>query len=206
MSSYLARLGLSDLMDEKVGDKVEKDKDTVPTDPGQKKEMQWRQRSNKKAAGILLNSILTSTDGGKAAFYLIGKFHTDENGFSGGHFYWEWSALVSRYEDVEEKTLSQLRKEYCNMRMEETENPSLFVVDMERKCIKLNKKGYKIEKEAFLEDLLEALPENQDPKIMNPHQMEKRLLKDKLKNAKENGDRSLSCLTLQTRQKRRETL
>lgn len=45
----------------------------------------------------------------------------------------------------------------------------------------VEQEGYKVDKQAFLEDLFEALPKHEDPKIMNPCQMEKRLLKDKIR-------------------------
>ena len=120
--------------------------------------------------------MLTDTDDGKAAFHLIEKFHNEDDGYIGGHFYNEWQALTCRYEEVEEKPLSELRKEYYNERMLEHENPSLWLVQMERQKAKLCKMGYKIEDEAFLMDVLEALPLNNDKSTMNPYQIKKQFL------------------------------
>ena len=49
---------------------------------------------NRKAAGALLNAINETTEEGKAAFFLIERFHDAESGYAGGHFTNEWKALI----------------------------------------------------------------------------------------------------------------
>ena len=78
---------------------------------------------------------------------------------------------------MEAKSKLDLKREHCNSRMKETEDPSLFVVMMERRRIKLAKKGCKVDDPNFLDDILSALPENENARVMNPHQMKKQMIK-----------------------------
>ena len=144
MASYLARLNLSDLLSDK-GKDIVKDDATVSGDDANVVRAANKLRSdNRKAGGILLNAIQTNADKGKAAFHLIEKFHNVDDGYSGGHFHKEWHALIERCEEVEVKSKSDLKREHCNSKMKETEDPRLFIVEMERKRIKLAKKGCQI--------------------------------------------------------------
>ena len=160
MESCIARLGLSELLVEATGGNVPKDTDAVPAQDPARKEHLRIMRNNRKAAGILLNSILTDTTKGKAAFHLIKKFHNTDDGYAGGHFYKEWAALIQRYEETETRPVAELKIEYYNSSMKETEDPTLYVIELERRKIKLGKKGYKIEDSAFLEDILSKLPKS----------------------------------------------
>ena len=135
---------------------------------------------NQKAAGILLNSILTETEKGQSVFYLIEKFHDAGAGFAGGQFYKEWTALTKRYEEVEAKSIADLKKEYYSAKMEDEQQPSLFIVKMERLKIKMEEKGYKIDKDEFLRDILSKLPESKDSTSMNPYQIKKLFIKEKI--------------------------
>ena len=182
MESYLARLGLSELLVKATGGNVPKDTDAVPAQDPQRKDHLRIMRNNRKAAGILLNAILTETAKGKAAFHLIEKFHNTDEGYSGGHFHKEWTALIQRYEETETRPVAELKIEYYNSSMKETEDPTLYIIELERRKIKLDKKGYKIEDAAFLEDILSKLPKSDNPKEMNPYEVERRILEDK-KNA-----------------------
>ena len=58
-------------------------------------------KANRKAAGILLNSISIDTKDGQADFQLIEKWHDAKDGCVGGHFYKEWEALIERHEELE---------------------------------------------------------------------------------------------------------
>ena len=102
MESYLARKDLGHLLQSAVGSTIEKDSATLAlsTDDGKQKEK--LRVENRKAAGIILDSIVTTTSRGKAAFHLIEKFHSVDSGYAGGHFYNEWTALTKRYEVIEE--------------------------------------------------------------------------------------------------------
>ena len=156
LESYLARSGLSELFSSSVGDNVKKDSWFPPPNMSDaaKEEVKRIQKMNQKAAGILLNSILTETEKGQSVFYLIEKFHDAGAGFAGGQFYKEWTALTKRYEEVEAKSIADLKKEYYSAKMEDEQQPSLFIVKMERLKIKMEEKGYKIDKDEFLRDIL----------------------------------------------------
>jgi len=66
--SHLARSGLSELLTKKVGDAVERDNYVAPSSTSDevKEEVKRIQKMNQKAAGILLNSILTDTEKGQS--------------------------------------------------------------------------------------------------------------------------------------------
>jgi hypothetical protein len=135
LESYIARLGLALLLDEVHGGNIPKDTEAVPsTDPT---------KENQKAAGILLNLIYTTTEKGQAAFHIIEKYHESATGYAGGHFYREWQALIRKFEVVKVETLTDLKKEYHNSKMSKNEEPSLFIVKMERLKIKLERKKCK---------------------------------------------------------------
>ena len=57
MASYLARIGLGELLTETSGNAVLRDTDTLPPDGPGKKAARDLIKNNKKAAGILLNLI-----------------------------------------------------------------------------------------------------------------------------------------------------
>ncbi len=112
VESYLAGAGLGIvLMD---GDNVQPDNHAWSTDPAdavaveEGKKLQYK---NRKAAGIVLNSIDTSSKKGKQAFKLLAKFHDANTGFAGGHFKREWTVLCDWYEQVEKKDKATLRLE-----------------------------------------------------------------------------------------------
>jgi hypothetical protein len=64
--------------------------------------------------------------------------------------------------------------------MSENEEPSLFIVKMERLKIKLEGKKYKIGDSTFLMDLLDMLPRSNDSKNMNPYEIERRMIETKI--------------------------
>jgi len=51
--------------------------------------------------------------------------------FAGGQFYKERMTLAKRYEEVESKSISDLKEKCCSARMKEDQQPSLFIVQME---------------------------------------------------------------------------
>ena len=87
MESYLARLDLTDLL---VGTAVIPEDSDAGSSDAEKKEFAELKKKNRKAAGTLLNSIDSKTEKGKAAFYLVEKFHNADDGHAGGHFKKEW--------------------------------------------------------------------------------------------------------------------
>ena len=93
---------------------------------------------------------------------MIEKYHNANDGFAGGHFYKEWKALEKRYETIESEKLEDLKSKYYNTTMGAEEQPSLFVVKLERIRIKLNRLGYKIDEESFIKDILVKLPWNSE--------------------------------------------
>ena len=123
---------------------------------------------------------MTETEKGQSVFYLIEKFHDVHDGYAGGQFYKEWEALTKRYEEVESKSLADLKEDYYGAKMTMDQQPSLFVVKMERMKIKMKEKGFKISEEDFINDVLSKLPESKDPKSMNPYQIKKLFIKEKM--------------------------
>ena len=87
MESHLARLGLGELLVETTGGTILKDTDTTTGTDDEKKEKERLRKANRKAAGILLNSISIDTKDGQADFQLIEKWHNAKDGYVGGHFY-----------------------------------------------------------------------------------------------------------------------
>jgi len=146
---------------------------------------------NQKAAGILLNSILTDTEKGQSVFYLIEKFHNAKAGYAGGQFYKEWMAMTKRYEEVESKSIADLKEEHCGAKMRDDQQPSLFIVQMERLKIKMEEKGHEISDENFLLDMLSKLPESKSSSMMNPYQIKKLFIKEKM-----TGRHDLDMLTI----------
>jgi len=68
-----------------VGDAAERDNCIAPSSTSDevKEEVKRIQKMNQKAAGILLNSILTDAEKGQSVFYLIEKFHNAKTGLCG---------------------------------------------------------------------------------------------------------------------------
>ena len=153
---------MSELFKESIGNNVEKDDDVVLTTDTEemKAEVNQIQRMNQKAADTLLNSTLTDAEKGQSVFCLIEKFHNAQEGFAGGQFHKEWMAMAKRHEEVESKSITDTKEEYHSARMKEDQQPSLFIVQMERLKIKMKEKGYEIKPENFPEDILSKLPES----------------------------------------------
>jgi len=105
---------------------------------------------NQKAAGILLNSILTDAEKGQSVFCLIEKFHNAKVGYAGGQFYKEWTAMTTRDEEVESKSSAELKEEHCCAKMRDDQQPSLFVAQLERLKIKMKEKNHDISEEDFV--------------------------------------------------------
>ena len=105
MESYLARNDLSDLLDESIGGTVTKDDYKFPMGSAKaapdekvaylakKTAGEKLRKDNCKASGILVDSISLLTEKGKAAFFVVDKFHTAKGNFRGGQFYKSWEAL-----------------------------------------------------------------------------------------------------------------
>ena len=186
LESYLTRSGTSELLTKKVGNNVERDDYVAPSGASdeQKEEVKQIQKMNQKAAGILLNSLLTNAERGQSVFYLIEKFHNAKAGGSaGGQFYKEWMAMTTRYEEVESKSIADLKEECYGAKMRDDQQPSLFIVQMERLKIKMKEKGHDVNEEDFLLDILSKLPESRSSSMMNPYQIKKLFIKEKLMSA-----------------------
>ena len=63
MESYIARLGMSDLLSEATGNHIPLDTDPVPAQDPAKKEHNWKMRNNRKAAGIQTMRCLAQIKG-----------------------------------------------------------------------------------------------------------------------------------------------
>ena len=97
---------------ETTGGTILKDSDTATGTDDEKKEKERLRKANRKAAGILLNSISINTKEGQADFQLIEKWHNAKDGCAGGHFHKEWEALIERHEELESKTVHDLKEEH----------------------------------------------------------------------------------------------
>jgi hypothetical protein len=94
MESYLAYQECGVLFTEE-GDNTKEDdyQWEEDIDEEEMKDNKELMKKNRKAAGIVLNSILVDSEKGKAAFAIVEAFHNPESGFAGGHFKSEWEAL-----------------------------------------------------------------------------------------------------------------
>ena len=112
MESYLAYVDCGVLMTEE-GSQVKRDNHTWAENTSEEviEKDKALMKKNRKAAGIVLNSILVDTEKGKAAFALVESFHNADDGFAGGHFKEEWDALCEWYEDVEADDVDLIEKD-----------------------------------------------------------------------------------------------
>ena len=181
MESHLARMDLSELLGDSAK-QIPKD-DAVDTDAKVQKEIDELRKKNRKAAGILLNSIVCGDEKGKAAFFLIERYHNAADGYAGGYFKKEWEALIARYEQIQVKNLRDQKEEYHNEKMDRNEQPSLFIVKLDRMRKDLAKLGYDVDDETFVQDILGKLPESNDPEKMTPHEVERKLIDGKIEDS-----------------------
>jgi len=165
-----------------MGDAVEKD-DYVPPSGATNKaieEVKRIQKMNQKAADISLNSILTDTERGQSVFCLTEKFHNAKAGFASGQFHKEWTAMTTRYKEVESKSITDSKEECYGAKMKDDQQPSLFIVQMKRLNIKMKEKGHDIKDDDFLHDILSKLPKSRSSLMMNPCQIKQLFIKEKL--------------------------
>ena len=162
MESYLAGLELIYLVKEKGKEIPKDDDDLTNTKDGQTKaeltELVKLRDDNRRAAGIVLNSIETKSPEGVSAFNVVAHYHDGETGYQGGHFHNEWHALKDWYKEVEEADLAVLKKDYYALTMGETESPTHFIQKAEKHRQRLEKHGYKISDIDFLKDVLNMFP------------------------------------------------
>ena len=85
MQSYLARVGLGELLQKAVGEKILKDGATPVGSDEDKEEALKLRKANRKAAGILLSSLDYKTSKGQVAFSIVERFHDENDGYAGGH-------------------------------------------------------------------------------------------------------------------------
>ena len=91
-------------MDERVGQSVPKDTDTLSSNEDAEDLQKELQKKNRKAARTLLYSITTTEAKKQSVFYhLIEKLQNGSDGFASGHFYKEWKALEKRYKMIDSK-------------------------------------------------------------------------------------------------------
>ena len=177
--SYLAQKDLATLLRANI---VIPDDSEVGETDAEREAISELQRKNRKAAGVLLNSINSDTTAGQAAFYLVERYHNLESGYVGGHFPNEWNALISRFETVQVKSLRDQKEDYYSVKMEWNEQPSLFIVKLDQMRKKLQKLQYDVDNDDFIQDVLGKLPESKDSNNMNPYEVERKLIDEKIKN------------------------
>ena len=137
---------MSELLRKKDGDAAESDDCVAPSRESNeaKEEVKRIQKSNQKAAGIFLNLIPTDAEKGQSVFCLIEKFHNAKAGHAGGQFRKEWTAVTMRCEEVESKSIADLKQEWHGAKMRDNQQPSLFIVQMEPLKIKMKEKNHDI--------------------------------------------------------------
>ena len=140
-------------------------------DKKKKKEEEEMQEMNVDAASILLQSIDTEKAEGKAVFYQVEQYMDD--GFAGGHFPKAWKALCDRYDETDVVDPIDLQQDYFDLKMDDVEQPSTFIVKLERQRKKLKDNGIKYGDDEFLKQILAKLPKGKDGEL-GPYQVEKR--------------------------------
>ena len=86
MESHLQRIGLGDLFREEHGREIPQN-DADLEDDDDEEILIKKKKQNRRAAGILLNSISLKTKRGEAAFSMTERWHSEELGHRGGHFW-----------------------------------------------------------------------------------------------------------------------
>jgi hypothetical protein len=182
MESYLAQKDMVELL---TWDKdVPKDSTTWTNDElkdNQAKLAKKVKLQNRKAAGILLGSIQTDSDSGKAAFHLVEKFMNKNEGYAGGNFKKAWAALEKRFKERDTISKADLKQGYYDLKMKVNEQPALFIVKLERMKQKLEDHGHKISDEDFLTDILAKVPKGTSSENLGPYQIERRLIESRMK-------------------------
>ena len=84
MESHLARMDLSELLS--VNSPEIPSDDAVDSNAKEQEKIDELSKKNRKAAGILLNSITCDDVKGQAAFHLIERHHNAADGYAGGCF------------------------------------------------------------------------------------------------------------------------
>ena len=155
---------------------------------GTKDEDQRIQKLNSKACGCLIQAIVTVKDEGMVIQHQVEKTMTAD--YPAGHFYKAYTkSIKSKFEEKDSETKADLLEEYYGMKMEHEEDPSVFVMKMEKLLIKLQKNhGHKIEEVDFMASILAKLPKDEkDADAMNPYQVEKRLIEKEMEKAKKDN-------------------
>jgi len=57
--------------------------------------------------------------------------------------------MTTRCEEVESKSIADLKEEHCGAKMRDDQQPSLFIVQMERLKIKMKEKNHDTSEEDF---------------------------------------------------------
>ena len=78
--------------------------------------------------------------------------------------------MTTRHEEVESKSIADLKEECHGAKMKDDQQPSPFIVQMERLKTKMKEKGHDINDQDFLNDISSELPESKSSAMMNPHQ------------------------------------
>ena len=174
--SYLAQKDMTELLTWKDTDAILKDdeehtKDEIDKDTtGAKGKAMLVKKQNRRAAGILLGCIDAETKAGKAAFNIVKKTMNAAKGYAGGHFKDAWKTLSKRKEDRDTKSKSDLKTQYYDLKMRDTDVPSEFIDQLEELKNKLlNDVGFNIDDDEFMQDILAKLPAGKNGEV-GPYQ------------------------------------
>jgi hypothetical protein len=181
MESYLSQKDCVELL--AWNDEIPKDGDTWTAEELanpvniEKKKVRLQ---NRKASGILLSSIDTTTERGATTFHMVDKFRKTNDGYAGGHFINAWKALSKRFEDEDTVSFGDLKQKYYDMKMKEDENPEVFITKLELLKVKLEKHKFKIDDKDFIIDVLAKLPKSKREGDLGPYQVRRMLIEEKL--------------------------
>ena len=130
MRSYLAQKDMVELL--ASSDPVAKDNEVLDETKLTEKAKIVIREQNRKAAGLLLSCIDTTTEDGEAAFAIVEEFIDESAGYAGGNFPLAWEALKAEYEDKDTIDATDLKQSYYDAKMKLNERPSRFLNKMKK--------------------------------------------------------------------------
>ena len=86
---------------------------------------------------------------------------------------------MSRHEKIQVKSLRDQKQDCHTMKMERGEQPSLFIVKLDRMREDLKKLQHDATDEDFVQDVLGKLPESKDPQNMSACEVERKIIDGK---------------------------
>lgn len=178
MTTYLSTAGLGDILTR--GEEVVRDDHDWPegTEQGVIDAGRRLQKINRKAAGVLFQSLVNNTPEGKRAVAVAKPHFKPELGYTPGKFHSAWAALTHWFEVVKKRNVDEVRDSFYSMKMGENEQPSEFILKAQEKQDELERGGYTVDHRGFVDRILKALPT--DERGVGPYSTKASAWKDKL--------------------------